>query len=118
MADALSRITIHSIETLSEDIYAVLKLEQKNDEDVLDFIKKHPNKTEIRNDIYSETSRDLPRPIIPESLKRKVFNLIHNLSHPGRNDPTSTISKIRVAQHQERCYAMVQRMFTLPTIHS
>ena len=67
VADALSRITINGIEKLSEDIYAVLKLEQKNDEEVLYFIKKHPNTTEIRNYIYCETSRDLPRPIIPES---------------------------------------------------
>ena len=32
VADALSRITINCIEKLSEDIYAILKLEEKNDE--------------------------------------------------------------------------------------
>lgn len=40
-----------------------------------DIGSKHP--------LHCETSQPNPRPVVPDSLRRAIFDALHNLSHPG-----------------------------------
>lgn len=44
--------------------------------------------TEVTEDnlsVFCEVFRGVNRPVIPSSIRRKVFEAVHNLSHPGQN---------------------------------
>ncbi|KAK3871584.1 hypothetical protein Pcinc_023272 [Petrolisthes cinctipes] len=89
VADALSRIEINAVQ-LGLD-YNQLAKEQQQD----------PETTAVRTaitalqwedvplgdsntSIFCDVSTGRPRPWIPSSLRRHIFNLIHGLSHPSR----------------------------------
>ena len=88
VADALSRATINS---LHEGVdYAAMATSQQNDPDVqayrtaitglkLQDIEFGPNAVTL----LCDTSTGQPRPIVPVGWRRKVFDLVHNLSHPS-----------------------------------
>lgn len=85
VADALSRIEAISL----EDSFAALAEEQATD----DELKKALTNSSLKLDkiyipgsktiIMCDTSTGRPRPFLTPSFRRKHFNIIHNLSHPG-----------------------------------
>ena len=40
-----------------------------------------------------DVSTGIPRPIVPEQYRRDVFDIIHNLAHPGRKITQKLIPK-------------------------
>ena len=89
VADALSRASVNAVILEGVD-YAAMAASQKNDPDVhayrtaitslqLEDIPFRPNNITLLCDI----STGRPRPIVPTGRRRKVFNLIHGLSHPS-----------------------------------
>jgi len=38
---------------------------------------------ETASSIYCDTSKEEIRPYIPESLRRRVFDMVHQMSHPS-----------------------------------
>ncbi|KAK3893071.1 hypothetical protein Pcinc_003064 [Petrolisthes cinctipes] len=98
VADALSRIEINAVQ-LGLD-YNQLAKEQQQD----------PETTAVRTAITALQWKDVPlgdsnisilcnvstgrpRPWIPSSLRRHVFNLIHGLSHPSRRATTQLLTQ-------------------------
>ncbi|KAK3880545.1 hypothetical protein Pcinc_014973 [Petrolisthes cinctipes] len=98
VADALSRIEINAVQ-LGLD-YNQLAKEQQQD----------PETTAVRTaitaiqwkdvplgdsniSILCDVSTGRPRPWIPSSLRRHVFNLIHGLSHPSRRATTQLLTQ-------------------------
>lgn len=84
VADALSRI--ETIDLTPET--KTLAMMQQEDEELKLFRKTHPNIKDIRipNDpdsIACDTSTTRNRPFIPRSLRKKYFDQVHRLSHPG-----------------------------------
>ena len=88
VADALSRATINA---LHEGVdYAAIAASQRADPDVqayctaitglkLENVQFGPNGATL----LCDTSTGQPRPIIPVGWRRKVFDLVHGLSHPS-----------------------------------
>ncbi|KAK3871588.1 hypothetical protein Pcinc_023275 [Petrolisthes cinctipes] len=98
VADALSRIEINAVQ-LGLD-YNQLAKEQQQD----------PETTAVRTaitalqwedvplgdsntSIFCDVSTGRPRPWIPSSLRRHIFNLIHGLSHPSRRATTRLLTQ-------------------------
>jgi cleavage and polyadenylation specificity factor subunit 1 len=91
VADALSRTLIHAVNALSPgiDYEAMAATQQDNDEIlayrtaksglVLEDVPIGPRNTTLLCDI----STGHPRPIVPASWRRHVFDVIHGLSHPS-----------------------------------
>ncbi|VDP94556.1 unnamed protein product [Echinostoma caproni] len=50
------------------------------------------------NKVYCDVFLGHPRPVVPSTLRRKVFETLHNLSHPGIRASVKLITD-RVAQH-------------------
>lgn len=86
VADALSRIDINDIHPGID--YQALSLEQQTDSETSDY------KTSItnlewkyisidNNDVLCDVSTGRPRPLVPKGYRRKVFDVIHGLSHPS-----------------------------------
>ena len=42
--------------------------------------------------VLSDTSTGNPRPVIPENWKRKIFNMVHTLAHPGARTTRRMVS--------------------------
>ena len=89
VADALSRASVNAVILEGVD-YAAMATSQKNDPDVhayrtaitslqLEDIPFGPNNITLLCDI----STGRPRPIVPTGWRRKVFDLVHGLSHPS-----------------------------------
>ena len=86
MADALSRISINDIQPGID--YKALAREQQQDPETVAY------KTAITNlswkyvsmentELLCDVSMGRPRPFVPETHRRKVFDIIHGLSHPS-----------------------------------
>ena len=86
VADSLSRVEISSVQ-LGID-YANLATEQDLDPETNDY------KTAITNLVWQyvkigdtkvlcDISRGRPRPLVPKTLRRQVFDIIHGLAHPS-----------------------------------
>lgn len=97
-ADMLSRI--EEIERKEIDYSELAKL-QKNDEELKSIINDEnsclqikeitlPNSKEI---IYCDISTKFVRPFITHSMRKAIFNKIHNLSHPGKNATIKLITE-------------------------
>jgi len=88
VADALSRVEINSI-NLGID-YNEVAAAQKDDPETTEY---HTAITSLQwkdvhiggegRTILCDVSTGRPRPLIPKSFRRKIFNLIHGLSHPS-----------------------------------
>lgn len=46
-----------------------------------------------KSDIYCDNSTTITRPYVPRELRRKVFESLHSLSHPGANATAKMVSK-------------------------
>lgn len=82
VADTLSRSSINSL-TITEpyvDLIEIAKA-QKSCIDNLDKYKAFEITKD--NSLVCDVSRPHPRPYIPQDLRLKLFNSLHQLSHPG-----------------------------------
>jgi cleavage and polyadenylation specificity factor subunit 1 len=85
VADALSRVetitcpTIVDFEELAE-AQRPFEPETRPQSNVHFATIPIPN---ANKDIYCEMSTNTPRPYVPSTFRRKIFNAIHNISHPG-----------------------------------
>ena len=100
VADALSRIEINNVTTQLGVDYMAMASDQKKDEDVkayrtaitglvLEDIPFGPNNDTLLCDV----STGQPRPVVPLSWRKKVFEAIHNLSHPSVRTTTELVAK-------------------------
>ena len=98
VADCLSRSAINNV-TLGID-YTAMAASQVNNEDVQAYrtaitsmkivtMPVYPDGPELVCDI----STGSPRPVVPLNFRRQVFNVIHNLSHPGKKATQKLISE-------------------------
>jgi cleavage and polyadenylation specificity factor subunit 1 len=97
VADCLSRVHIDSIEPLSLNRIAQA---QQNDEEMKTLvIEGKLTEIELRepdgkiNRIIVNNDRPTPRPYIPASLRRQIFDAFHNLAHPGIKTTKKIISE-------------------------
>ena len=54
-----------------------------------------------------------PRPLIPVSLRRQVFDALHNLSHPGVRPTRRLVSRAFVWLSLQICLRLGQRLSAL-----
>ena len=92
VADALSRMEANAITLDSPttvDFQALAKAQPDNTE--LQTMQTHNNSLSFAkvampmcsDQLLCETSTGKPRPYVPETFRRTVFNSLHNISHPG-----------------------------------
>ena len=86
VADALSRITINDIQAGID--YQALAVEQQNDPESEAYRTSITNLTweyiPINNaQVLCDVSTGRPRPFVPTSFRRKIFDVVHELSHPS-----------------------------------
>ena len=84
VADAFSR-NVNAIEIDFPDLSNIAEM-QKIDPEIEEYRSqlksyKLPNNT----DILCDLSTKFPRPFVPESCRKKIFDHLHSLSHPGIN---------------------------------
>ena len=90
VADALSRTPVHTVSAQVGIDYTAMANVQQNDEDIkayhtaitgliLEDVKFGPTNTTLLCDVSSGQ----PRPLVQSSWRRKVFEAVHNLSHPS-----------------------------------
>ena len=84
VADALSRITINDIQARID--YQALAVEQQNDPESEAYRTPITNLTweyiPINNiQVLCDVSTGRPRPFVPTSFRRKIFDVVHGLSH-------------------------------------
>ena len=65
--------------------------------------------------LLCDISTGVARPIVPETHRRQVFNVIHNLAHPGRKTTQKLISE-KFVWHgpKKRGEPICERMHSLP----
>lgn len=87
VADTLSRI--EEVEAID---YDALVLSQATDAELLSLLENGTSlrlvKMKVpgcRNDLYCDVSTPTPRPFITKNMRKKVFDHLHSLSHPGAN---------------------------------
>jgi len=83
VADTLSRCDINAITETSTpvDLPGIAKEQAKEPES---YSKFQPFNIGLNDTpLYCETSQPNPRPVIPASLRRPIFDCLHNMSHPG-----------------------------------
>ena len=106
-ADALSRAPVNELDTtttMSLD-YDNMAMLQENDPDIQAY---RTAITGLRFDavpvpgsnrtLLCDVSQHIPRPIVPKSLRRLVFDTVHNLAHPGVK-PTQRLITERFVWH-------------------
>lgn len=87
VADTLSRVN-----ELSTPISLVsLAQAQHTDKELTQYLSEHNTSLRIekmeypgsRESLYCDVSTPTPRPFVPQSLRKQVFESLHSLSHPG-----------------------------------
>ena len=89
VADALSRITLNTLNTTSSPIdFDVMARHQHTDGELLQHREKSVLKLQdiplaaSDGTITCDMATGTPRPFVPKDMRRAVFNSIHSLSHP------------------------------------
>ena len=88
VADTLSRATVAEVQ-LGVDYYSMATAQQQDPE--VQAYRTTPSSLQLENvpfgtqgiTLLCDTSTGHPRPIVPASWRRQVFDLIHGLSHPS-----------------------------------
>ena len=90
VADALSRIDINTLQQPNGIDYKAMAVAQKKDPELLETLRSSLalNLTPIPlpssdTSLICDTSNTEPRPFVPASFRRAVFDSLHSLSHPG-----------------------------------
>lgn len=95
----MSRIEIEAVEPFSYDILAQ-QLQQ--DDELQQLLKdksnsslqiKKINEFQGNNPIHCDISQSTIRPFITRTLRKEIFNKIHNIAHPGANATIDLITK-------------------------
>lgn len=106
VADAFSRLVpnqIQSVDTISLNFRELLK-QQETDEELKTLISderppgsrftlRQVNLPGTEQNIWCETSTQVSRPYIPESLRRGIYNSVHGLSHSGIRATRRAVAK-------------------------
>ena len=118
VADCLSRATLNSV-VLGID-YAAMACAQADDPNVKAFptsitsLQIQPFQIDnSTTPLLCDVSTSHPRPLVPNSFQRQVFEAIHNLAHPGRKSTVRLVSqkfvwhglKKQVSQWAKECLA-------------
>ena len=89
VADALSRVEVNALMSDGGVDFREMAGAQPGDPD-LPTVKSSPSLTltdvplpASTTSILCDTSTGVPRPFVPHAFRRRVFELLHNLSHPG-----------------------------------
>ncbi|KAJ0169157.1 hypothetical protein K1T71_014924 [Dendrolimus kikuchii] len=96
VADTLSRVDELQIpidtETLAKSQYIDSELAQHiNGESSLRLMKLRLPGSESQ--IYCDVSMPSPRPFVPQSLRKQVFDSLHSFSHPGANATAQLVAQ-------------------------
>ena len=89
VADALSRINTISLDLslkfmaeLQEDDSELIELLQNSSSSSL-VLKKLPLESDSSIELFCDVSTKKIRPFVPQIMRRKIFDNLHGLSHPG-----------------------------------
>ena len=90
VADALSRITIDAVELAQGVDYHAMALAQDSDDDIIHLRNDPATSLRLENvrlnsttSLLCDTSTGVQRPVVPALFRRRVFDTVHGLSHPG-----------------------------------
>ena len=100
VADALSRTVINSISTEIAIDYTELAASQENDEEIRAY-RTAVTGLKVEDITFGPQGKTLlcdvslghPRPIIPSSWRRRIFEAVHNLSHPSIRATRTLVAK-------------------------
>jgi transposase InsO family protein len=93
VADAMSRIAAIRTDDLTDLAKAQSTQEiEEIMEGTTSLIIKRIQIPGTETRLYCDVSLQTPRPFVPTSLRRKIFNSIHNLSHPGTKASTKLVA--------------------------
>lgn len=89
VADALSRINTIDMPTRLD--LETIFLHQQDDEELKQLLDDNRHSLKLDKlildnniEIYCDTSTGIVRPYLPHTLRRTAFDILHNLSHPGK----------------------------------
>lgn len=98
IADTLSRV--ETIATSTCVTNAELAAAQSRDEELTNLRNGNTSLKlqafsfpDLTYPIYCDTTASLIRPYIPQSLRKRIFNTIHNMAHPSRRATAKQISQ-------------------------
>ncbi len=90
VADALSRITIDAVELAQCVDFHAMALAQDSDDAIIHLRNDPATALRLENvrlnsttSLLCDTSTGVQRPIVPALFRRRIFDAIHRLSHPG-----------------------------------
>ena len=90
VADALSRITIDAVEHAQCVDFHAMALAQDSDDDIIHLRNDPATALRLENvrlnsttSLLCDTSTGVQRPAVPALFRRRVFDTVHGLSHPG-----------------------------------
>ena len=96
VADALSRVEIVSAPVTHEALAA----SQDDDDELRTLLQGKTALTLGKHlipgtsvEVYCDTSAGKPRPYVPAPLRRRIFESLHNLSHPGTKATAKLVSQ-------------------------
>jgi hypothetical protein len=100
VADALSRTTIAAVHALLPGVdYAALAIAQRQDAELPDYrtaisglVLQDVPLGPVGKTLLCDVSTGHPRPIVPTSWRRHVFDTVHGLSHPSMRATQTLIS--------------------------
>ena len=114
VADALSRVELNAVDSVSPPVvdFEAMAAAQDNCRYLSDESPHHsltlhpiplPNST---NSIICDISHGIPRPVVPPSFRKVVFDALHSLSHPGIKATQKLISQRFV---WPKMYSLIKR---------
>ena len=91
VADALSRVEIHAIEPHDDIDFEAMATAQAEDQELSTLQSSSSSSLQLSGvpvpassmTLICDLSTGVPRPVVPESFRRAVFDSLHSLSHPG-----------------------------------
>ena len=90
VAGALSRITIDVVELAQGVDFHAMALVPDSDDDIIHLRNDPETGLRLENvrlnsttSLLCDTSTGVQRPVVPALFRRRVFNTVHGLSHPG-----------------------------------
>ncbi len=97
VADALSRVDAIFIAVPSEELACA----QTNDTELQQLLRNSNTPPQLRKinsnttdiSIYCDISTGTARPFVPQQLRRRIFETLHSVAHPGRRATRRLITK-------------------------
>ena len=101
MADELSRITIDAVELAQGADFHAMALAQDSDDDIIHLPNDPATALRIENvrlnsttSLLCDISTGVQRPVVPALFRRRVFDAVHGVSHPGPLPPSQGFSHL------------------------